>query len=851
MSEEQPVKVVVRVRPMLPRERLKKYESCVHTRTDTNQVVLRPSREFAFDSVLPEETTQKDVYETTSSAIDRCFEGINATILAYGSTGSGKTYTMGMFGEERKRSDEGIVPRALRRLFERKKEKNLQCRVTLSFLEIHKEKVIDLLSNEKKQQLTIREDDKGRICVVGSKREACDTIEQATSILNEGCLRRVSASTKLNNRSSRSHAVLTITLQQKFLEDGKILKSKVHLVDLAGSERNKRAGTDDAGVRFEESVNINRGLLVLGKVINALGDSQRKRPAKHVPYRESKLTHILKDSLGGNTHTVMIACISPADNCFVDTLSTLKYANRARNIINCPVVNRATSDDDLFVQGLQSEIRRLRSNLLREESRPRSESHIVRFFFVFFIFSLSLSLSLSLFSHSTTSTHTHTHTHTQAQLAERYRVGMNKASIALTTLTKRLKKMCDFNSNNNILELHAYALAASESARLCCQDDENEVENGEEEEDEMPSQQKIKSLQQELNELKEELKNAREDLRRDEIIFQRKTEERVMLQERLNTANAQIEAMMKGSEENTMTMTTTTNISWSDTQRHYDMNNHNDDDDDDDIVQYGEKDEDEDDKISVMMMATNFIPRPLTAPSKPKNVEIGPTPLRRPHTSRFDVSKTTPIKYYEEHEAVLLSRTIQMLSQKEDILSSLAHAQICRDVAEERRERCVQTLRSMTTTKFIDNTSQNDDVFELKERIDDANAEIEYNDVAIVKARSKLKRLSAISVQDLISNLTENEARACALVCAREVLDLRKSVEIASERNLELELKLKSERNRSRQLHDAMERRDEENRMRTFSYIHISLVFNSHISTKLHIHIYTPHRYMQDRKIKT
>ena len=114
---------------------------------------------------------------------------------------------------------------------------------------------------------------------------------------------------------------------------------------------------------------------MLGKVVNALGDSRRKRPVKHVPYRESKLTHILKDSLGGNAYTVMIACISPSDDCFVETLSTLKYANRARNIINHPVVNRdrAASDDDTFVQDLQNEIRRLRRESSLPSSQPDSE----------------------------------------------------------------------------------------------------------------------------------------------------------------------------------------------------------------------------------------------------------------------------------------------------------------------------------------------------------------------------------------------------------------------------------------------------------------------------------------------
>lgn len=243
-KRQDPVRVVVRVRPFLPKERLNKSVKCVRVDKETNQIVLGPSRGFAFDSVLTEETSQKDVLNSASS-VDRCFEGFNSTILAYGSTGSGKTYTMGMFGEERERSEEGIVPRVLRRLFELREKKRDDVRkviVTLSFLEIYKEKVSDLLSTDKKIQLSIREDDKGRILVVGSERRKCETFEQAVSILNEGCLRRVSASTKLNNRSSRSHAILSVSIEQQFFQSGKILHSKIRFVDLAGCERNKRAG---------------------------------------------------------------------------------------------------------------------------------------------------------------------------------------------------------------------------------------------------------------------------------------------------------------------------------------------------------------------------------------------------------------------------------------------------------------------------------------------------------------------------------------------------------------------------------------------------------------------------------
>eukprot|EP01052_Picozoa_sp_SAG31_P020166 SAG31_NODE_1505_length_8078_cov_5.291390_2_plen_253_part_00 len=184
------------------------------------------------------------------------------------------------------------------------------------------------------QAIAVRENAEGGIVLVGIKEEVVASAEETYRCLEAGCVARTTGSTRMNELSSRSHAIFTLFFEQRkpSTKPGmppEYITSKFHLVDLAGSERNKRTGT--VGSRFKESVNINYGLLALGNVISALGDDKkRKRIGGHVPYRESKLTRILQDSLGGNAMTVMVACVSPADSSFEETLNTLKYANRAR-----------------------------------------------------------------------------------------------------------------------------------------------------------------------------------------------------------------------------------------------------------------------------------------------------------------------------------------------------------------------------------------------------------------------------------------------------------------------------------------------------------------------------------------
>eukprot|EP00736_Rhodelphis_marinus_P012976 Rmarinus@m.13019 len=369
------VKVAVRVRPLISQEVLDGSQSCLRCYGSSGQIVVGDDRTFAFDHVYDEYSKQNDICEEcVEPLLDSCFQGYNATVFAYGQTGSGKTHTM--TGNIHNTSnilspDAGIIPRILVRLFEKIDELASETRrfsIFVSFLEIHEEKVKDLLDTAGGEKV-VREDASGSITVSGLKTEPVKNYDDILSVLEEGSMARSTGSTKMNTHSSRSHAVFTITMQQEEMNvdpsestgdagaGGPTYKtSKFHLVDLAGSERAKRTQTE--GQRLREGIHINRGLLALGNVISALTDDKKRG---HVPYRDSKLTRMLQDSLGGNSNTVMIACVSPADTNFDETLNTLKYAFRAKNIKNSPVVNvdPATAE----VQRLRQLVASLQSQL--------------------------------------------------------------------------------------------------------------------------------------------------------------------------------------------------------------------------------------------------------------------------------------------------------------------------------------------------------------------------------------------------------------------------------------------------------------------------------------------------------
>jgi kinesin family protein 4/21/27 len=291
--------------------------------------------------------------------------------MAYGQTGSGKTFTMGSEAhiEPEESSQAGLIPRFITDFFlemQRKKAASdkgiegsqvlLDYHLKASFLEVYGEDVYDLL-DANRSSLPLREDSKGGIVVVGLKNRSISNTAEALQVLHEGTMNRTTAATLMNHTSSRSHAVFTIHLSQVTRRSAGdstdvSVSSQFTFVDLAGSERMKKTGAE--GERAREGIKINEGLLALGNVINALADQDKMKKDKkvHVPYRQSKLTRLLQDALGGNSQTFFLACVSPSDTNASETISTLNYANRARNIHNAPTKN---------VDATSAEVERLKS----------------------------------------------------------------------------------------------------------------------------------------------------------------------------------------------------------------------------------------------------------------------------------------------------------------------------------------------------------------------------------------------------------------------------------------------------------------------------------------------------------
>merc|ERR1712025_783379 len=258
---------------------------------------------------------------------------------------------------------EGVIPRSVKDIFAHIMEKqDTEFLVKVSFMELYNEQLFDLLSGKPRREDTmvdIREDGNKGIKIPGLTETPISSVLEAMTMLEKASEGRVTAATAMNARSSRSHAIFTLSVEAKPKSDPKsVTLSKFHLVDLAGSERQKK--TKAKGDRLKESININMGLLSLGNVISALGEENRG-PNAHIPYRDSKLTRLLQDSLGGNSHTLMIACVSPADSNLEETISTLRYADRARKIKNKPIVNKDPRNEELTrlrsqVQSLQMQL---------------------------------------------------------------------------------------------------------------------------------------------------------------------------------------------------------------------------------------------------------------------------------------------------------------------------------------------------------------------------------------------------------------------------------------------------------------------------------------------------------------
>uniref|UniRef100_A0A665WLH2 Kinesin family member 21A n=1 Tax=Echeneis naucrates TaxID=173247 RepID=A0A665WLH2_ECHNA len=390
--------VLHRIRPQLAKEKIEGCHICTFVMPGEPQVILGKDKAFTYDYLFDMDSQQEAIYSTcTEKLIDGCFEGYNATVFAYGQTGSGKTYTMGTGFDVNIPDEElGIIPRAVHHLFrgieERQQAAQEQGRpvpefkINAQFLELYNEEVLDLFDStrdmKQKSHIKIHEDATGGIYTVGVTTRTVTSEAEMMQCLKLGALSRTTASTQMNVQSSRSHAIFTIQLCQvrvcqdnetdnrvsngnSELDEYETLTAKFHFVDLAGSERLKRTGA--TGDRAKEGISINCGLLALGNVISALGD--RSKRASHVPYRDSKLTRLLQDSLGGNSQTVMIACISPSDQDFMETLNTLKYANRARNIKNKVMVNQDKASQQ--ISALRTEIARLQMELMEYKTGKR------------------------------------------------------------------------------------------------------------------------------------------------------------------------------------------------------------------------------------------------------------------------------------------------------------------------------------------------------------------------------------------------------------------------------------------------------------------------------------------------
>uniref|UniRef100_A0A665WE31 Kinesin family member 13Bb n=1 Tax=Echeneis naucrates TaxID=173247 RepID=A0A665WE31_ECHNA len=366
------VKVAVRVRPMNRREKDLKTKCVVEM--EGNQTVLHPT--FAYDYCFwSMDESEKDKFAGQDvvfqclgeSLLDNAFMGYNACIFAYGQTGSGKSYTMMGSAEQ-----PGLIPRLCSSLFSRTVQEAREGEsftVEVSYMEIYNEKVRDLLDPKgSRQALRVREHKVLGPYVDGLSRLAVASYKDIESLMSEGNKSRTVAATNMNEESSRSHAVFNIILTHTLmdLQSGTTGEkvSKLSLVDLAGSERAAKTGA--SGERLKEGSNINKSLSTLGLVISALADQGAgKNKSKFVPYRDSVLTWLLKDSLGGNSRTAMVATISPAADNYDETLSTLRYADRAKSIVNHAVVNE--DPNARIIRELREEVEKLREQLTEAE----------------------------------------------------------------------------------------------------------------------------------------------------------------------------------------------------------------------------------------------------------------------------------------------------------------------------------------------------------------------------------------------------------------------------------------------------------------------------------------------------
>mmetsp|Transcript_1154 Transcript_1154/g.2782 ORF Transcript_1154/g.2782 Transcript_1154/m.2782 type:complete len:1261 (-) Transcript_1154:2331-6113(-) len=376
------VKVVIRIRPLNSRELQEGARRCLDAQIERSSVTLEAkpkAKTFTYDFVADEDISQDEIFQVVGKPITTsCMSGYNGTVFAYGQTGAGKTHTI--LGPEDcvegspNYDERGLLPRCIEFLFasinrEQRRCEGLEFLVKCSFIEIYNEQVIDLLANSQ-APLSIREDLKLGVYVENLTELIATSANDTYAFMKQGTQHRHVGATSMNKESSRSHSVFTMLIESRKVKQGfqNFRSSRFHLIDLAGSERQK--STEAAGTRLKEAGMINKSLSALGSVINALVDISEGK-TRHVHYRDSKLTFLLKDSLGGNSKTCIVAAVSPSASAFGETLSTLKFAQRAKMIRNKAVVNEDLTGN---VESLKEQVRQLKEQLSKTQQQGAKPS---------------------------------------------------------------------------------------------------------------------------------------------------------------------------------------------------------------------------------------------------------------------------------------------------------------------------------------------------------------------------------------------------------------------------------------------------------------------------------------------
>ena len=346
-SNSSSVKVCCRIRPMNRKEKGLKSGVCAEKANDTTVYIndgekrANDKRKFHFDHIFGPESTQAEVFELCGKNIVLdVINGYNGTIFAYGQTGGGKTFTME--GPDVEDQDiQGMIPRCIQAVFDAIDSADEQSTfsINVSYIEIYLEKIRDLL-DPTRDNLKIKKHD--TVFVDGCTELYISSYDEVMEALNVGASNRATSSTNMNNESSRSHSVFIVTITQKNEKSGTVKKGKLYLVDLAGSEKVRKTGA--SGARLDEAKMINQSLSALGLVIKKLTDER----SSHVPYRDSKLTRLLQESLGGNAKTALVICCSPSSFNYDETVSTLRFGERAKRVKNRAKINQERTPEELM-----------------------------------------------------------------------------------------------------------------------------------------------------------------------------------------------------------------------------------------------------------------------------------------------------------------------------------------------------------------------------------------------------------------------------------------------------------------------------------------------------------------------